>query len=67
MKKRSMLLVALAGALLLGPTVASAESVCVDAGATGLLPATVQEHIQDVHAALRDGGVVLDPVCVPIP
>jgi hypothetical protein len=64
---RALLLSATVGAMLFGPTGASAESVCVDAGATGLLSPAIAAAVEDLHAALRNGGVVIDATCVPIP
>ena len=58
MIKRLIALAALAVALLaFSPS--SAESVCADAGATGLVPAWVGH--------LDDGGVKVKPVCVWVP
>lgn len=64
---RVVLLGATVAAMLLGPSGASAESVCVEAGATGLVSPAVAAAIEDLHAALRDGGVVLDPICARVP
>ena len=65
--KRAVLLLAAFGALLLGPTISSAESICVDAGVTGLLTPAMAEAVEGVHSALRDGGIVIDTACAPIP
>lgn len=59
MIKRTLLLMALIVAVAFGVSPSSAESVCVDAGATGLTPKRVR--------LLQDGGVRAPTVCVPVP
>jgi len=56
MIKRILIFAALAAALL-GVTPTSAESVCANAGATGL----VSDRL------VRSGGIQAPTVCVPVP
>lgn len=58
MIKRILILVAIVVAGL-SVTQSSAESLCADAGAIGLVPVS--------GGVINDGGFRLDPVCVPVP
>lgn len=58
MIKRILILVAIVVAGLSGAP-SSAESLCVDAGARGLLPIG--------GPVLPSGGAELQPICIPVP